>query len=99
MALSPFARETRFMSALDQARLVRENKASPSELLNATIERYEAFNPHINAVNITWLEHARELAEQADKQHSDAPFHGVPTLFKISASCTPVNEFLMATKP
>ena len=82
MALSPFARETRFMSALDQARLVREKKASPSELLNAAIERYEAFNPQVNAVTITWLDHARELAKTADAQRSDAPFHGVPTLFK-----------------
>jgi amidase len=70
------------MSALDQARLVRENKASPSELLNAAIERYEAFNPQVNAVTITWLDHARELAKTADAQRSDAPFHGVPTLFK-----------------
>ena len=81
-ALSSLALETRFMSALDQARLVRDKKVSATELLNATIERHEAFNPQINAVNITWLEHARELAKQADKQHSDAPFHGVPTLFK-----------------
>ncbi len=81
-ALSSLAQETRFMSALDQARLIRDKKVSATELLNATIERYEAFNPHINAVNITWLEHARELAKQADKQNSNAPFHGVPTLFK-----------------
>lgn len=82
MVLSPFARETQFMSALDQARLVREKKVSPSELLNAAIERCEAFNPQVNAITITWLEHARELAKTADAKHSDAPFHGVPTLFK-----------------
>lgn len=82
MTLSSLARETRFMSAIEQARLVRERKASPSELLEATIERYNEYNPHINAVNIVWLEHARELAKKADGMQSDAPFHGVPTLFK-----------------
>ena len=81
-ALSSLARETRFMSALDQAWLIHDKKVSATELLNATIERYEAFNPQINAVNITWLEHARELAKRSDTQHSDALFHGVPTLFK-----------------
>jgi amidase len=70
------------MSALDQARLVHDKKVSATELLNATIERYEAFNPQVNAVTITWLDHARELAKTADAQRSDAPFHGVPTLFK-----------------
>ena len=82
MTLSSLARETRFMSALDQARMVRDKKVSPAELLEATIERYNEYNPHINAVNIVWLEHARELAKKADGQRIDAPFFGVPTLFK-----------------
>ncbi len=82
MEMSSFARETRFMSALDQARLVRDKKVSATELLNAAIERYELFNPQINAVNIIWLDHARQLAKVADAQRSDAPLHGVPTLFK-----------------
>ena len=70
------------MSAIDQAALVRQRKVSASELLAAAIERYEAYNPALNAVNIVWLEHARELAHRADATKSDAPFHGVPTLFK-----------------
>lgn len=82
MTLSSLARDTRFMSALEQARLVRDKKVSPSELLEAAIERYNEYNPHINAVNIVWLEHARELAKKADGQQSDVPFRGVPTLFK-----------------
>ncbi|MFZ9706876.1 MAG: amidase family protein, partial [Ilumatobacteraceae bacterium] len=86
MALSKLAVETRFMPALEQAALVRDKKVSALELLNAAIERYEAYNPKINAVNIVWLEHARELAKKADtsrdKSTTNAPFHGVPTLFK-----------------
>ena len=70
------------MSALDQAKLVREKKVSVRELLDAAIERYEIYNPKINAVNIVWLEHARDLAKNADATRSNAPFHGVPTLFK-----------------
>ena len=82
MPLSPLARESRFMPATEQAKLVRTKKVSALELLNAAIERYEAYNPKINAVNIVWIEHARELAKKADTTPSDAPFHGVPTLFK-----------------
>ena len=70
------------MPATEQAKLVRTKKVSALELLNAAIERYEAYNPKINAVNIVWIEHARELAKKADATPSDAPFHGVPTLFK-----------------
>ena len=80
------------MPATEQAKLVRDKKVSVLELLNAAIERYEEYNPKINAVNIVWLEHARDLAKKADLQrstakhgdanHGDAPFHGVPTLFK-----------------
>jgi amidase len=70
------------MPATEQARLVREKKVSARELLTAAIERYEAYNPKINAVNIVWLEHARDLAKRADATRSDAPFHGVPMLFK-----------------
>ena len=70
------------MPALEQAALVRDKKVSVRELVDAAIERYEAYNPKIKAVNIVWLEHARELAKNADATRSSAPFHGVPTLFK-----------------
>ncbi|MFZ9223859.1 MAG: amidase [Ilumatobacteraceae bacterium] len=87
MALSKLASDTRFMSALDQAKLVRDKKVSALELLDAAIERYEAYNSKINAVNIVWLEHARDLAKRADSKRDDdvsrrATFFGVPTLFK-----------------
>ena len=87
MALSKLAVETRFMPALEQAALVRDKKVSALELLDAAIERYEAYNPKINAVNIVWLEHARELAKRDDATRDatsgkSAPFRSVPTLFK-----------------
>ena len=70
------------MSALDQAQLIRSRQASALQLLEAAIERYVAYNPAINAVNITWFEHARQLAHAADANPTNAAFHGVPTLFK-----------------
>lgn len=70
------------MPATEQAKLVRNKKISAVELLDAAIERYASYNPKINAVNIVWLEHARDLAKKADAQPGMAPFHGVPTLFK-----------------
>jgi len=70
------------MPALEQAALVRDRKISARELIDAAIERCEAYNPKINAVNIVWLEHARELAQKLDSTKPDTPFHGVPTLFK-----------------
>lgn len=87
MSLSALSQDTRFMSAIDQAQLIRSGDVSALELLEATIERYNAYNPQINAVNIVWLEHARELARAADDRRRRSPddlaaFHGVPTLFK-----------------
>ena len=59
MALSPLAQQTRFIDGLGQAELVSSGKVSALELLDAAIERTAEFNPPINAINITWFEHAR----------------------------------------
>ena len=63
MALSPLAQQTRFIDGLGQAELVSSGKVSALELLEAAIERTVEINPPINAINITWFEHARELAK------------------------------------
>jgi amidase len=70
------------LSALDataQADLVASRKASPTELVEAAIERAEAVNPQINAVIIPLYEGAREAASG---DLPDGPFKGVPFLFK-----------------
>ena len=64
MSLSDLARQTQFIDGVGQAELVASGKVSASELLEAAIERTAALNPPINAVNITWLDHARELAKK-----------------------------------
>lgn len=67
MSLSDLANQTRFIDGVGQAELVSSGKVSASELLEAAIERNVAFNPKINAVNITWLDHARELAKNSSQ--------------------------------
>ncbi len=53
---------------------------SPSELLEAAIERIERIDPALNAVVIRWFDHARETAASADLPNG--PFRGVPFLIK-----------------
>ena len=79
-AMSGLAEETRWMDATDQATLVAKGEVTPSELLEAAIERIEQSNPSLNAVVIEWFEHARSVA--ADPGLPDGPFRGVPFLLK-----------------
>lgn len=78
--MSALADQTRWMDATDQAALVASGDVSPSELLEAAIERIERIDPALNAVVIRWFDHARETAASADLP--DGPFRGVPFLIK-----------------
>jgi len=78
--MSVLADQTRWMDAIDQAALVASGKVSPSELLEAAIERIERIDPTLNAVVIRWFDHARETAASADLPNG--PFRGVPFLIK-----------------
>jgi amidase len=68
------------MDATDQAALVAKGEVTPSELLEAAIERIERSNPALNAVVIAWFDHARSIA--ADPNLPEGPFRGVPFLLK-----------------
>ena len=81
MTLSPLAQQTRWIDGLGQAELVSTGKVSAIELLEAAIERTTEFNSPINAINITWFEHARELAKKF-KSNSKYKFGGVPFILK-----------------
>ncbi|MFM8002794.1 MAG: amidase family protein, partial [Actinomycetota bacterium] len=81
MSISELARQTRFIDGVGQAELVASGKVSALELLDAAIHRTEELNSVINAVNITWFEHARELAKKF-KPVTDKKFGGVPFLLK-----------------
>ena len=78
--MSALADQTRWMDATDQAALVASGEVSPSELLEAAIERIERIDPALNAVVIRWFDHARETAASADLPNG--PFRGVPFLIK-----------------
>ena len=50
--MSGLADETRWMDATEQAALLSKGEVTPSELLEAAIERIERSNPALNAVVI-----------------------------------------------
>ena len=58
--------------------MVADGDVTPTELVDAAIERIEALDGPINAVIMRWFEHAREIADDAPA----GPFRGVPFLLK-----------------
>lgn len=83
--MTPIALETQWLDALAQGEMVRDGKASAAELLEAAIERIETIDPQLNAINITWFDHARDVAKEIDSQKSHEPsklFRGVPFVLK-----------------
>lgn len=65
--------------ALGLAKLVRDRKVSPDELLDVAIERTEHVNPSLNAVVLKHYEYARR---QIADGLPDGSFTGVPFLLK-----------------
>ena len=65
--------------ALGLADLVRRRKVTPTELLEAAIERVEARNPAVNAVVMKLYDLARRTIADG---LPDGPFAGVPYLLK-----------------
>jgi Asp-tRNA(Asn)/Glu-tRNA(Gln) amidotransferase A subunit family amidase len=65
--------------ALGLADLVRRKEVTPSELLEAAIERVEARNPAVNAVVMKLYDHGKKAIADGIP---DGPFRGVPFLMK-----------------
>ena len=83
--MNTIAEQTQWVDALGQAELVRNGAVSATELLEAAIERIAEINPKLNAINITWFEHARVIASAVDAQRNPdlaQPFRGVPFILK-----------------
>ncbi len=76
--MSALADQTRWMDATDQAALVASGEVSPSELLEAAIERIERIDPALNAVVIRWFDHARENRRKPRSPQRPVPRCAVP---------------------
>jgi amidase len=74
--------ELAFMSATEQAELVRAGQISPVELVEIYIERIERLQPELNAFVTVGAEDALAVARAAEGQAAERPFHGVPIAIK-----------------
>jgi amidase len=78
--------ELAFLSAVEQARLVRIGDASSVELVSASLERIERIDPALNAFVTVRPEEAIAEARTIDAASGDAPFRGVPIAVKDLAA-------------
>jgi amidase len=70
--------ELAFLSAVEQARLVRTGQISSVELVRACLDRIGRIDPTLNAFVTVAAEQAVATAERVDSTPGDAPFRGVP---------------------
>ncbi|MFO0992971.1 MAG: amidase [Hyphomicrobiales bacterium] len=81
-----------YLSALDQARLLRQRKISARELLKLSRARVENYNPAINAVIVSDFARAEKAAAAADRRlkrgEPRGVFDGVPMTIKESFDWT-----------
>jgi amidase len=71
-----------FLSATEQARLVRAREVSSEELVRLYLDRIERIDPELNAYVTVCPEAALAAAREADRVASEVPFHGVPIAIK-----------------
>ncbi len=78
--------ELAFLSAVEQAQLVRSGEVSSEELVAVSLERIERLDPLLNAFVTVCAEEALATARAFDSTPSDAPFRGVPIAVKDLAA-------------
>ena len=78
--------ELAFLSAVEQARLIRAGEASSVELVQLCLERIERIDPALNAFVTVCGDEALAAARAADSTPADAPFRGVPIAVKDLAA-------------
>jgi aspartyl-tRNA(Asn)/glutamyl-tRNA(Gln) amidotransferase subunit A len=78
--------ELHYTPATELARLIRERRLSPVELMSATIARAEALSPRLNAICTPTFEQVMAAAHEAEaavmRGDTLGPLHGVPTTIK-----------------
>ncbi len=70
--------ELAFLSAVEQARLVRNREVSSTDLVATCLERIDRIDPTLNAFVTICGEEALATAATIDSTTGDAPFRGVP---------------------
>ena len=78
--------ELAFLSAVEQARLVRNGEVSSSELVALSLERIDRLDPLLNAFVTVCDEEALATARAFDSAPGEAPFRGVPIAVKDLAA-------------
>ncbi len=78
--------ELAFVSAVEQARLVRSGEVSSVELVSSALERIGRIDPALNAFVTVCAEEALAVAQHIDASPDDAPFRGVPIAVKDLAA-------------
>jgi amidase len=74
--------ELAFLSAVEQARLVRSGELSSTELVALSLERIERLDPLLNSFVTVCGEEALAAARSIDSTPGDAAFRGVPMAIK-----------------
>jgi amidase len=74
--------ELAFVSAVEQAQLVRSGEVSSVELVAFFLERIGRIDPALNAFVTVCAEEALASAQHIDASPDDAPFRGVPIAVK-----------------
>jgi amidase len=74
--------ELAFLTATEQAELVRRREVSPVELVETYLERIARLDPQLNAYVTVCAEEARATALAAEAERAERPFHGVPLPIK-----------------
>jgi amidase len=67
-----------FLSAVEQAQLVRSGEVSATELVTLSLERIERIDPSLNAFVTVSAEEALATARGIDSTTGNEPFRGVP---------------------
>ena len=78
--------ELAFLSAVEQARLVRSGDVSSVQLVELYLDRIGRLDPTLNAFVTVCGEQALAAAQAADASPGPAPFHGVPIAIKDLAA-------------
>jgi amidase len=78
--------ELAFLSAVEQARLVRGGEISSTALVTESLARIERLDPTLNAFVTVCAEEALAAAGAIDSTPGDAPFRGVPIAVKDLAA-------------